>query len=77
MDVRCSVPDEFPFSKEMMKDPVVVSTGQGGAKKIVISAPNKDAPELDVHWRRVKTTTTLLTYLLMRNFGDAMEPPFC
>ncbi|KAL9685579.1 hypothetical protein QQ045_023030 [Rhodiola kirilowii] len=30
MDVRCSVPGEFicPFLKEMMKDPVVVSTGQ-------------------------------------------------
>ncbi|KAL9688538.1 hypothetical protein QQ045_032960 [Rhodiola kirilowii] len=31
MDVRYSVPGEFlcPFLKEMMKDPVVVSTGQG------------------------------------------------
>ncbi|KAL9673226.1 hypothetical protein QQ045_029480 [Rhodiola kirilowii] len=33
--------------------------------------------ELDVLWRRVKTTAALLTYLVMRNFSDAMEPPFC
>ncbi|CAM8953669.1 unnamed protein product [Rhodiola kirilowii] len=28
--------------------------------------------ELDVLWRRVRTTATLLTYLVMRNFAGAM-----
>ncbi|KAL9675775.1 hypothetical protein QQ045_003981 [Rhodiola kirilowii] len=37
----------------------------------------REVAALEISIYFVKTTATLLTYLVMHNFGDAMEPPLC